>query len=139
MAAIPIPRFYIRASILVFALIALCLIDFLFTKRDLQYQLYNDRGGSQLPLAGSNGNARDRRLRLLADRLDLTEGQCKELFPGLTWNVDENVKKGKFGFKRSDPDYKGLVQGRIHKNKVRHSHISPSSQKHLLTNPSSTS
>jgi sensor histidine kinase regulating citrate/malate metabolism len=50
--------------------------------------------------------------------LSLSDPQCKAAFPDLTRDIDRMVRRGKFKFRKSDPDYKGLVQGRIHNNKV---------------------
>lgn len=54
----------------------------------------------------------------VTERLDLDEQQCRATFPYIFSDIDGSVARGTFTFSKSDPDYKGLVQGRIKNNKV---------------------
>lgn len=54
----------------------------------------------------------------LFDRPDLTEEQCRNTFPLQFVDIDGNLARGPFNFSKSDPDYQGLVQGRIINNTV---------------------
>ncbi|KAJ4369730.1 hypothetical protein N0V83_005493 [Neocucurbitaria cava] len=50
--------------------------------------------------------------------LNLDEKECRAIVPSLFIDIDTSVAQGKFVFSRSDPDYKGLVQGRIKDGKL---------------------
>ncbi|KAH7073523.1 hypothetical protein BKA63DRAFT_575763 [Paraphoma chrysanthemicola] len=52
------------------------------------------------------------------DRLDLNERECRATFPGLFDDIDASIARGKFKLHKTDPDYKGLVQGRVLNNKL---------------------
>ncbi|KAF2734847.1 hypothetical protein EJ04DRAFT_512155 [Polyplosphaeria fusca] len=52
------------------------------------------------------------------DRLSMSEKECKVAFPELTRDITDAVGRGKFTFEKSDPEYKGLVQGRIKGGKL---------------------
>ncbi|KAF2463598.1 uncharacterized protein BDR25DRAFT_337748 [Lindgomyces ingoldianus] len=52
------------------------------------------------------------------DVLSLTEDQCKIAFPGLIDELHDAVLRGTFTFNKSNPDYKGLIQGRIKDGKL---------------------
>jgi hypothetical protein len=48
----------------------------------------------------------------------MSEEQCRVAFPETIKDIDDNVRKGPFTFKKSNPDFQGLVQGRIAGGKV---------------------
>ncbi|KAF1844529.1 uncharacterized protein K460DRAFT_376193 [Cucurbitaria berberidis CBS 394.84] len=50
--------------------------------------------------------------------LNLDENECRKSFPFLFTDIDTSVARGKFLFRKSDQDYRGLVQGRIKDGKV---------------------
>lgn len=54
----------------------------------------------------------------LFDRLDLTEEQCRSVFPLQFSDIDDNLARGPFNFSKDYPNYQGLVQGRIINNTV---------------------
>ncbi|KAF2744497.1 hypothetical protein M011DRAFT_449127 [Sporormia fimetaria CBS 119925] len=67
-------------------------------------------------------------------RLNLTETECATAFPGLFTDITNNIKNGPFIFAKANPNYQGLVQGRI----IDGNRLSTLSQLHraLLTSPS---
>ncbi|KAF2243396.1 hypothetical protein BU26DRAFT_437108 [Trematosphaeria pertusa] len=54
----------------------------------------------------------------MRDHLYLEEEQCRTTFPTLFREVDDAVARGNFVFEKSNPDYQGLVQGRIKDGKL---------------------
>lgn len=112
-----IPKAFVRILIFCFAIFCTCALKLIFCNQDSVFRVHNVKVPFQLPLdLGETMVPKN-----IASRLDLTEQQCRAAFPGLTEDIDENIKKGKFVFGKSDADYKGLIQGRIKDNKVRSS------------------
>lgn len=118
-----INRAFFRVAIFGFIVTSLCAIGYFFgdghaPSRDLLHQQFpgvkaiNEKAsklkhGTPLPLTKETLKS-----------LLLTEAQCKGTFPNLRKDINMSVKRGKFILRKSDPDYKGLVQGRIHDGKV---------------------
>lgn len=111
--SIAISRSLSRVAILSFFIITLFLVTAFFQDRRTQFGTH---GGpqSQIPLSPPPS----KKPPAPTSRLDLSELECKAAFPGTTQEVDEAVARGKFAFGKSDPEYKGLVQGRIIDGKV---------------------
>ncbi|KAH7412163.1 glycosyl transferase family 90-domain-containing protein [Phaeosphaeria sp. MPI-PUGE-AT-0046c] len=76
--------------------------------------------------------------RPLLDRLDLTEKQCRDAFPQYFTELDANLARPAFKFSKSDPDYQGLVQGRIINNTLYVLTTSPTSIAQTLHQRTST-
>ncbi|KAH7089914.1 hypothetical protein FB567DRAFT_314679 [Paraphoma chrysanthemicola] len=66
------------------------------------------------------------------DTLDLNEQECRATFPGLFDDIDASIAQGKFKFHKTDPDYKGLVQGRVLNNKLHILTTSPDTLPRIL-------
>ncbi|KAF2257799.1 hypothetical protein CC78DRAFT_527265 [Lojkania enalia] len=115
------PRSLFRTAILSFTVIALCTVAVLFQERDGRFGIRDVRGlVFQVPFSRSGPGISQLALEEKGsfDRLDLGEEQCREIFPGLTKDLDDAVQRGTFVFEKSNPDYQGLVQGRIKDGKL---------------------
>lgn len=110
-----LPRGLARTLILSFSVITLILISFIF--REQNYQSAANRSLA-FPHPKTPGRSR-KKFSSTTQSLNLDEEECKTAFPGLTHDIDANIKKGPFEFRKSNPDYKGLVQGRTIDGKVR--------------------
>ena len=65
-----------------------------------------------------NGGLLKHPLKEELESLALTDAQCKDIFPGLTKEIDDAVARGPFDLKKQPADYTGLVQGRIKDGKL---------------------
>ncbi|KAF2178982.1 hypothetical protein K469DRAFT_754074 [Zopfia rhizophila CBS 207.26] len=111
-----------RAAILSFVVITLCAIGFFSRENNIQFGVPDSLSfripfGSDLhtdssTLTSHSQDSQDAQ-KGIREILSLTEHQCITLFPDLTKPIDDAVRRGRFRFEKSDPDYKGLVQGRI--------------------------
>ncbi|KAF2793210.1 hypothetical protein K505DRAFT_244904 [Melanomma pulvis-pyrius CBS 109.77] len=108
--SIAISRSLSRVAILSFFIITLFLISVFFQDRRTQF---GTRGRPESHTSLSFPSLKLKKPPAPTSRLDLSELECKAAFPGATQEIDEAVARGKFAFGRSDPEYKGLVQGRI--------------------------
>lgn len=113
-----ISRSLFRTTTLSFAVITLFVIVFLFRERDVQFGSRATRNRPQFPVGNSKSIVSESSWKDVTERLDLTEDQCRIAFPELSKDIDEAAERGTFRFERSNPDYKGLVQGRIKDGKV---------------------
>jgi hypothetical protein len=52
------------------------------------------------------------------EQLNLAEEECAVHFPGWIRDVNDRISRGAFVFEKSNPDYQGMVQGRIKDGKV---------------------
>ncbi|KAF1962517.1 hypothetical protein CC80DRAFT_462678, partial [Byssothecium circinans] len=64
------------------------------------------------------GEKRPSGAKYFFEKLDLEEKDCRRLFPGIFPAINYAMDRGKFILEKSDADYTGLVQGRIHDNKL---------------------
>lgn len=74
------------------------------------HSLFSLRGFSK------EGSSEEDRRRV--ERLDMSTGECRKAFPGLTREVEDAVRRGPFELRRMPGHATGLVQGRIGDGKV---------------------
>ncbi|KAF2016390.1 hypothetical protein BU24DRAFT_462549 [Aaosphaeria arxii CBS 175.79] len=98
-------------STLVFVLCAIVL--FSADSRDHQ-RAHHGRQSHRHAVSSAKSSQAEKAL----ERMDLTEAQCNNAFPSLNIPIQDSVARGKFVFNVSDPEYKGLVQGRIRNNQL---------------------
>lgn len=120
-----VPRSLLRATVLAVLIITSYLLSCGLHRRSQD----PGSGGTSPPFQpfpfSNSGKGRSAKTRLtppserdIFGRLDLTETECRDAFPGLFWDVDDMAKRGAFVFEKSNPDYTGLVQGRIKDGQV---------------------
>ncbi|KAF2006131.1 hypothetical protein P154DRAFT_481817 [Amniculicola lignicola CBS 123094] len=116
-----------RTTLLGFTITAFLAIAFLFNEKNVQAGLFDQALAGQIALTNiSESRSKkyptpDSNPEAAYKRLDLAEKECTDTFPDLTRDIIEASQRGEFLLNKSDPDYKGFVQGRINDNHVRRS------------------
>lgn len=112
----PFPRGLHRVAILGLFGFALIVLSFFYPGKSIQRDIRNRALLVQQILSDKEPSTKGN--RPTSFRLDLEEDECRAAFPLAFSDIEASVARGKFAFLKSNPDYKGLVQGRIRDGKV---------------------
>ncbi|CAO2648504.1 Nn.00g077710.m01.CDS01 [Neocucurbitaria sp. VM-36] len=113
----PFPRGFFRTSVLVIFLFTFVTITWLYRDMSVEYGIRSRALAYQQVLRQVKATASDKG-RPAVLPLNLEDEECRSSFPSLFADIDSSVARGKFSFSKSDPDYKGLVQGQIKDGKL---------------------
>lgn len=109
---------YLRNVLLVFSALTLCFVFVFYEDAGIPLVVRDRiRASPQKFLVGNPAHNE----KMGFDRLDLSEGECRETFPDLFADIEYAVKGRKTVLGKDNGNYKGLVQGRIKNNQVRRS------------------
>lgn len=111
----PFSRGFPRIATLCCAFVALITISVFYEGRAVEYDgIWHRALAAQQAVSKKPSSS----VEPTRSRLDLDEQECRATFPGLFVDIDVSVRRGGFALEKSNPEYKGLVQGLIKNGNV---------------------